>query len=119
MFFYGTLKAEIERIWAAGNAVIFDVGMYNVRGGVKLKDYFGEDALAVFVGVKDSSTLAERLKKRSTESEASLMQRLGKAQHEMTFEPQFDITLLNDHLPTALKTAERLVENFLRKEQKP
>ena len=44
--FYGTLKSEIERIWSKGHHVIFDV---DVKGGISLKQYFGDDALSIFV----------------------------------------------------------------------
>ena len=41
--FYGTLKSEVERIWAKGNVIVFDV---DVKGGVNLKKYFGSAALS-------------------------------------------------------------------------
>ena len=44
--FYGTLKSEVNRIWAKGHVIIFDV---DVKGGVSLKKYFGDAALSVFI----------------------------------------------------------------------
>jgi guanylate kinase len=110
--FYGTLKKEVQRIWDDGKAVIFDV---DVKGGLKLKKYFGDDALAVFVKVPSLEVLEERLKNRNSESSSSLSQRLYKAKFEMTFEKEFDITLVNEDLETSLKKAEDMVAGFIEK----
>ena len=109
--FYGTLKSEIERIWAEGKHVIFDV---DVKGGLNLKKYFGDDALAIFVKVPSMEILKERLSDRGTESEDSLSRRLYKASFEMGFEDQFDITLINENLQDSLRAAEKLVDDFVK-----
>lgn len=110
--FYGTLKEEIERIWSIGKHVIFDV---DVKGGLNLKKYFGDKALAIFVKVPSMEDLAERLKDRGTESEESLSRRLYKAKFEMGFENQFDLTILNDEINKSFAEAEKLVAEFLSK----
>lgn len=108
--FYGTLKQEIERIWALGKDVIFDV---EVHGASNLKKYFGDQALAVFVKVPDLSTLQNRLEKRETETSESLSRRMKKAEYEMTFEPKFDQSVLNDNLDRAKAEALSVVQEFL------
>lgn len=108
--YYGTLKSEIDRIWAAGRHVIFDV---DVKGGLNLKNYFGDKSLAVFVKVNDMETLKQRLMDRGTESEQSLSRRLYKAKFEMSFQDKFDHILINDDLERSFKEAESLIENFL------
>ncbi|WP_192346999.1 guanylate kinase [Algoriphagus sp. Y33] len=108
--FYGTLKEEIQRIWESGKAVIFDV---DVKGGLALKKYFGEQALAIFVKVPNLDVLAERLNDRGTETEESLSRRLFKAQFESKFEPQFDVTVVNDDFEKSSAEAEYLVSEFL------
>ncbi|HNP18970.1 MAG TPA: guanylate kinase [Fulvivirga sp.] len=108
--FYGTLKSEIERIWAQGKHVIFDV---DVKGGLQLKEYFGDRGLAVFVKVPSLEVLKERLTDRNTESDDSLSQRIFKAKFELTFENKFDISIVNEDLQTSLTKAEELVNNFL------
>lgn len=108
--FYGTLKAEIERIWGTGRHVIFDV---DVKGGLQLKEYFGDRALAVFVRVPSMDALKERLQLRETETNDSLSQRLFKAEFEMSFEDKFDVTLVNANLTDTLQEAEELVNNFI------
>jgi guanylate kinase len=110
--FYGTLKSEIERIWASGKHVIFDV---DVKGGLHLKEYFGDRALAVFVKVPTLEILKERLKDRKTESEDSLSQRIFKAKFEMTFEDKFDVSLVNESLKDSLAMSEKLVNEFIKK----
>lgn len=111
--YYGTLKSEIQRIWDSGNHVIFDV---DVKGGINLKKYFGNDALAIFVKVPDMEVLQQRLLDRNTETDNSLSRRLYKAKFEMSFESEFDVTLVNNRLEDSLKEAERLVGNFINQE---
>ena len=108
--FYGTLKSEIERLWNAGKHVLFDV---DVQGGLKLKQYYGDRALAVFVKVPDEQTLCQRLIARGSETEESLSKRLFKVHFEMSFQDQFDVVLVNDDLATSLQKAQQLVDDFL------
>lgn len=110
--FYGTLKSEIQRIWDSGKHVIFDV---DVKGGLHLKDYFGDKALAIFVKVPSMEVLKERLTDRKTEDQNSLSQRIFKAKFEMSFEDKFDVTLVNEELEDSLQKAEKLVNDFLNK----
>jgi guanylate kinase len=107
--FYGTLKSEIERIWQEGRNVIFDV---DVKGGINLKKYFGDKALAVFVKVPSIEVLKVRLTERGTESEESLSRRLFKAKFEMTFQDKFDVVLVNEDLNKSLQEAQRLYNEF-------
>ena len=108
--YYGTLKSEVQRIWAEQKAVIFDV---DVQGGLKLKEYYGDRALAVFVKVASIDVLKERLQERNTESDAKIDTRLAKASYEMSFESQFDVVLLNEDLGKTLLEAEKMTEKFL------
>jgi guanylate kinase len=107
--YYGTLKSEIERLWASGKHVIFDV---DVKGGLKLKEYFQERALAIFVKAPSEEAIKERLMSRGTETEDSLSKRLFKVKFEMSFQDKFDVILVNDDLEAALAKAEELVEDF-------
>lgn len=107
--FYGTLKSEIIRIWSEGKNVIFDV---DVKGGLALKKYFGNKALAIFVKVPSIEVLKERLNDRGTESSESLSRRLFKAEFEMTFQDKFDTVLVNENLEKSLAEAQRLYDEF-------
>jgi guanylate kinase len=108
--FYGTLKSEVERIWAAGNVAVFDV---DVEGGIKLKNYFGNQALALFIQPPSIEELENRLRQRGTENEESLQTRLRKAQHELSRSDLFDIVLVNDNLSDAKVEITRLCKKFL------
>lgn len=108
--FYGTLKSEIERIWQSGKSVIFDV---DVKGGLSLKNYFKEKALAVFVKVPSLEVLTDRLDSRASETPESLSQRLYKARFELEFEDKFDLTILNNKLDSSLAAAQQAVDDFI------
>lgn len=109
--FYGTLKSEVERIWAKGNVIIFDV---DVKGGVNLKKYFGDKALSVFIQAPSVEVLRERLINRKTDSMEDIEKRVAKAEEELTYAPLFDKVLVNDDLKTALDEAEAMVSDFLK-----
>ena len=110
--YYGTLKSEVERIWAKGHVIIFDV---DVKGGVNLKKYFGDNALSIFVQAPSVEVLRERLIGRATDSAEAIEERVAKAAEEMTYAPLFDYKLVNDDLATALAEAEKVVADFLAK----
>ncbi len=107
---YGTLWSEVQKIWAEGKAVVFDV---DVKGGLALKRQFGEQALAVFLRPPSVEILLERLTKRSTEVEHQLQERLAKANFELSFENQYDVVVVNDILEETFVNCENLVNNFL------
>ena len=109
--FYGTLKSELERIWAKGHTVVFDV---DVVGGVNIKEFFGDQALAIFVQAPSVEALRRRLISRGTDSAEKIEERVAKAEYEMTFADKFDIVVVNDKLEDALAQAEKAVRDFLK-----
>ncbi len=109
--FYGTLRSELERIWDAGKAVIFDV---DVIGGLNLKRLLKEDALGIFVQPPSYEELEKRLRSRQTETEDKINQRMDKARKELAFAPEFDVVLINDDLAEACEVAKALVTDFLK-----
>ncbi len=109
--FYGTLKSEVERIWALGKNVIFDI---DVAGGLRIKHKFPEETLAVFVKPPSVDELKRRLKERSTESDDKINMRIAKASVELATAPQFDVIIKNYDLPVALEEAYQLVKNFVK-----
>ena len=108
--YYGTLKSEVERLWALGKAVVFDI---EVKGATNIKKYYGEQACAIFVKPPSPEILFERLRNRKTESEDSLRKRIARAAEELTYENTFDIVLLNDILEETLEQAEKIIEKYL------
>lgn len=113
--FYGTLKTEVERIWALGKNVIFDI---DVVGGLRIKKKFPKQTLAVFVKPPSIDELKIRLKKRKTESEERINMRIAKASVELATAPQFDYIIENNDLDIALAEAKKLVSDFISEEKK-
>lgn len=108
--YYGTLKSEIQRITDKGNHVIFDL---DVVGGLNIKKQFGEQALSVFIAPPSVESLRQRLTDRGTETPEMIAERVGKAEHEMSFIPQFDAVIVNDDLEKAKIEIEKIIRNFL------
>ena len=107
---YGTLKEEVERIREQGKHVVFDV---DVVGGINIKKYYGDEALAVFIQPPSVDELRNRLVGRSTDALEVIEKRVQKAEYELTFAPQFDVILVSEALPVTLDNAEKLVTNFI------
>nr|WP_299382504.1 guanylate kinase [Allomuricauda sp.] len=108
--FYGTLKSEVERLWAEGKNVIFDI---DVVGGLRIKKKFPEETLAVFVKPPSVDELKIRLKKRSTESDDKINMRVAKASVELATAPQFDKVIKNYDLDVALQEAHQMVAEYV------
>ena len=109
---YGTLVSEVKRVWASGKAIVFDV---DVKGGLNIKKLYGDKAIAVFLRPPSLKVLMERLRKRDTEVEHQLQERIDKAKDELTYEKGFDKVIINDNLETTLEVAEAVVKEFLLK----
>ena len=109
---YGTLKSEVERIRNLGKNVIFDV---DIVGGLNIKKYYGDEALAVFVQPPSVEELQNRLTNRSTETEEKIQMRIAKAKHELSFANEFDVVVINDDLQEAFEETEKLIGKFLGK----
>ncbi len=112
--FYGTLKSELERLWAEKKCIIFDV---EVHGALNIQKAYSENALSVFIMPPSKEILYERLKKRNTETAETLIQRMARAEEELTFAPRFNSVIINDNLQEALAQAEILVTVFLKKNE--
>lgn len=111
--FYGTLRSEVERIWAKGHAIVFDI---DVQGGVNLKRIFGDKAFSVFIQAPSVDVLRQRLIGRGTDTDEAIEKRVAKASSEMEFAAgKFDHVLVNDDLQTAFAEAERVIVDFLSK----
>lgn len=108
--YYGTLRSELDRIWAEGKNVVFDI---DVVGGLRLKSKFPEQALSIFVNPPSLEVLKQRLSGRGTDSEEKLQERFAKAEHELSFADKFDVILNNFDLNTACAEAEELILDFI------
>ncbi|MEC5393739.1 guanylate kinase [Bergeyella sp. RCAD1439] len=108
--FYGTLKTEVERIWSQGKTVIFDV---DVKGGIALKTYFGDQARSVFILPPSVAELERRLRGRGTDDEATIRERVAKAGEEMAYRDRFDRVVVNTDLEEAKNEVRLVVEDFI------
>ncbi len=108
--YYGTLKAEVDRIWASGKVVIFDV---DVQGGISLKKYFGNKALSIFIMPPSVASLELRLIARGTDDLETIHTRVAKATEEISFKNEFDQIVVNDILEQAKKEIDHLLNHFL------
>jgi len=108
--FYGTLKAQVERQREAGQNVVFDV---DVKGGINIKKYYGDEALSLFIQPPSVEELRKRLVGRATDTAEAIEERLAKAEYEMTFASQFDHIIVNDDLEIAKQETLKLVKAFL------
>lgn len=108
--YYGTLRSEIERIESKHHHVVFDV---DVKGGANLKRLFGDKALSVFVAPPSVEELRRRLVGRATDSPEKIEERLNKAAEELTYQPQFDVVIVNDNLQEAEQRLDKVIGDFL------
>ena len=108
--YYGTLQAELERIWSAGKVVVFDV---DVIGGIKIKQKLQDAALSIFIHPPSIAVLEERLRKRQTDSEEKIQLRIAKAAEEMSHSSAFDHVVVNDDLTVAIEQIEQLILAFI------
>ena len=108
--FYGTLKQQVERQREAGQNVVFDV---DVKGGINIKKFYGDEALSLFIQPPSVEELRKRLIGRATDTPEAIEQRLAKAEYELTFAPQFDSVIVNDDLEIAKQEALKTIKSFL------
>ena len=108
---YGTLRSEMERIWAKGNVIIFDV---DVMGGINLKHIFGESACSIFIKAPSVEALRERLIGRGTDSMETIEKRVAKAEFELSKAGEFAFVVVNDSLDEAVEHTEQIIRDFLK-----
>lgn len=107
---YGTLRSEVERIWAKGHVIVFDV---DVMGGINLKRIFGGNARSIFIMPPSIEELRRRLVSRGTDAPDVIERRVNKAEFELSKAPEFDCRVVNDVLETAVEEAAGVIEKFL------
>ena len=108
--FYGTLKEQVERQLEAGQNVVFDV---DVKGGCNIKDFYGNQAMSLFIQPPSIEELRRRLINRGTDEMEQIEKRVAKAEYELSFAPRFDHIVVNDILEDAEAEALRLINEFL------
>lgn len=109
---YGTLKSEVERVTSSGRNLIMDI---DVKGGVNVKRYYGDDALSIFILPPSLAELERRLRGRATDSEETIAKRLGKAEYELGFADRYDVRIVNDDIEHASEEVAQAIKQFLEK----
>jgi guanylate kinase len=107
--YYGTLQAELQRIWDEGRVPLVDI---DVKGALAIRDKYPDDCVTIFIEAPSLEALRERLLKRGTETPQSLEERISKAEHELEFAPQFDHIIVNEYLDKAEEDLQRVVNDF-------
>ncbi len=110
--YYGTLKAELERIWDMGKFPLVDI---DVMGALAVRDKYPDCCLTIFIEAPSIEALRERLIARGTETPQSLEERICKAVDELKVAPKFDHIIINDDLDRADTELRETVELFLKK----
>ena len=108
--YYGTLRSEVEGQREAGKNVFLDI---DVKGGTRLKEAYGDDALFLFIQPPSIEVLRERLTKRGTETEEKIRLRLARASEELAYAPKADRVIINDDLASARKECLDIIKNYL------
>ncbi len=109
--FYGTLRNEVERICDAGHNVVLDI---DVKGGVNVKRLYGKRAISIFIMPPSVEELRHRLVSRATDAPEVIEQRVGKAEYEIGFAPQYDCCVVNDNLEIAIEETRRIITDFIK-----
>nr|WP_299204816.1 guanylate kinase [uncultured Brumimicrobium sp.] len=109
--FYGTLKSEVDRLWAENKTVLFDVDVY---GGINLKKYFGDAAMSFFILPPSIEVLEERLRNRQTETEDKIITRLKKAEEELSKSEFFDRAVVNNDLGLTVDEIEKMIKEYIK-----
>lgn len=108
--YYGTLRSELERIWASGKVPMLDI---DVKGAIHVQQQFGDNCLSIFIEPPSVDELKKRLESRGTETPESLATRVNKASYEISFNHRFTKTIVNDDLAKACAETEKVIKDFL------
>ena len=103
---YGTLKSEVQRVTDEGQNLIMDI---DVKGGINVKKCFGDQAITIFILPPSKEELERRLRGRGTDAEDVIKKRLDKADFELSFASQFDISVVNDDLDRAVEKVKKII----------
>jgi guanylate kinase len=95
---YGTLRSEIERIFARGRHAVVDI---EIEGARQIRGHF-PNSLHVFVLPPSAEVLVGRLTGRRTEPVEVIRERISRAADELTAVADYDYALVNEDLVIAV-----------------
>jgi guanylate kinase len=108
---YGTPRAPVEKVLAAGRDMLFDVDW---QGAKQVRERLGDDVVSIFVLPPSMRELRARLERRAEDTAASIEARFQNARHEIERWRDYHYVVVNDDLHRAygdvktIVTAERL-----------
>lgn len=105
---YGTLKSEVDRLFAEGRSVVLEI---DVQGGLNVRKVW-PGAVLVFIQPPSASELERRLRGRGTEDEASIELRLKNSAAEMAAAASYDERIVNDDLDRAVDELADLIDSY-------
>lgn len=105
---YGTLKSEVDRLFAEGRSVVLEI---DVQGGLNVRKVW-PGAVLVFIEPPSASELERRLRGRGTEDEASIELRLKNSAAEMVAAASYDERIVNDDLDRAVDELADLIDSY-------
>lgn len=108
--FYGTLKSQVEKQLEAGQNVVLDI---DVKGACNIKEYYQDEALALFIQPPSIEALRQRLEGRGTDAPEVIEQRIARAEFELSYAPKFDRVVVNDVLQQAQQQALDIISAFI------
>ena len=109
-FYYGTLRSQVESQLEAGDNVVFDV---DVNGGERIKSYYGDQALSLFILPPGIEALRSRLEGRNTDSLEKIEERMARAEYELGEAGKFDERVMNDNLEVCEAKVLEIISEFI------
>jgi len=108
--YYGTLKSEVEKALNRGKNILIEA---DIAGGLKIKQFYNGNALAIFIQPPSELALEERLRARGTETPHNIAKRLAKAKVELKYANSFDKVVVNEDISNAVNDTINIVSGFL------
>ena len=103
---YGTPRAAVDEHRRAGMHVVLEIDVAGARQVRQAAD----DALLVFIAPPSWEELRQRLVGRGTEEPAVIERRLAAAEDELAAESEFDTTIVNDDVDSAVARLLALIQ---------
>lgn len=90
--YYGTLKAEAERIIGEGKDLILEI---EVEGGAQIKRIMGDNSVLIMLTAPDPEELERRLRGRGTDADDVIAGRMARAHEEIKLAREYDYVVVN------------------------
>lgn len=110
--YYGTPKAYVEKLRNEGKNVLLEI---EVEGAKQvISKCHGSDVVTIFLIPPSMEDLEQRIRKRGTESEEVIQQRLAKAQRELELKYAYDYPVINDTVKSAADQIRKIIRDKIK-----